>query len=39
MNFLREVVRCLALSVSFFTPMKAQLPVALKRAHQVIDTH
>jgi hypothetical protein len=39
MNFLGEVVRCLVLSVSFFTPMKAQLPVALKRAHQVIDTH
>jgi len=39
MNFLTEVVRYPALSVSFFTPMKAQLPVALQRAHQVIDTH
>lgn len=39
MNIPAEVVRCVALSVSFFTPMKAQLTLALQRTHQVIDTH
>jgi hypothetical protein len=39
MNFPEEVVRYTVLSVSFFTPMKAQLPIAQLRAHQVIDTH